>query len=318
MASIVSLTFNPCIDKSFTVPSLVPEKKLPCSAPVFEPGGGGINVARAIKRLGGEALAMYFAGHYNGNLLTTLLAGESIPTRVIEISQSTRENTIVMDRSTNLQYRFNLPGPLIKEPEWRQSLALLEKEADMKYLVVSGSFPPGVPLDILGIMASLAKSKQARLIIDTSGEALKMAAQQEVFLIKPSMNELAFLAGTSDSPKDMEPESLAHAARWVLRQGHCHAVLVSMGARGAILVTRDLILRVNSPEVEVKSTVGAGDSMVAGTVLALSRGKRLEEAALYGVACGTAATLNSGTGLCQLQEVDRLHTQMLLQDNLVT
>lgn len=317
MASIVTVTFNPCIDKSFGVPMMVPEKKLPCTKPIFEPGGGGINVARAIKKLGGDALAIYFGGQYNGNLLTSLLADECVQTKVIAISQSTRENTIVLDQSTNLQYRFNIPGPVVQESEWRQCLTVLEELKDMQYLVLSGSFAPGIPLDILVSIAGIAKKKKVKLIVDTSGEPLKVASQQEVFLIKPSLSELAYLAGGSDLAKYLGPESVEQAARLVISQGHCHAIMVSMGAEGAMLVTRDFIKRIGSPLVEVKSTVGAGDSMVGGMVLALSQGKNLEEAGLYGVASGTAATMNFGTGLCQLTQVQELYDQMLNHYNLV-
>src|SRR5215218_6537420 len=172
MASIITITFNPCIDKSTTVNSIVPEKKLRCAPPKFEPGGGGLNVARAIKKLGGEALAIYPAGGHTGAFLKTLVAAEGLSVHVVSIKNNTRENLIVIDQSTNQQYRFGMPGPEIYEDEWRKCLTYLEQQTDVEFIVASGSLPPGVPAGIFAEMALLAKQKKARFVVDTFGEAL--------------------------------------------------------------------------------------------------------------------------------------------------
>src|SRR6476661_1745846 len=120
--NITTVTFNPCIDKSTIVPQLVPEKKLRCEAPRFEPGGGGINVARAIKKLGGEALAIYPYGGYSGAFLNELLKRENIFTRPVETKSHTRENMIVLEKSSGQQFRFGMPGPVLQSNEWQQCL----------------------------------------------------------------------------------------------------------------------------------------------------------------------------------------------------
>lgn len=308
MSKIITVTLNPAIDKSTTVPVLVSEKKLKCTQPVFEPGGGGINVARAIKKLGGNATALYLAGGYTGTFFTQLLEKEQIDTRVIEIAKHTRENLIVFDSSSNLQYRFGMPGPVVEEKEWKKLLSILEQMDGISYLVASGSVPAGVPVDIFARIASIAKKKKIRCIVDTSGEALQLAASEAVYLLKPNLGELASLVGA----EEIEIGMVNDVAGKLVANGKCEVVVVSMGAAGAMLVTKDEAHRITAPVVKRISTVGAGDSMVAGIVMGLMKNMSMSDAARYGVACGTAATINPGTELCRLEDVERLFPQIQL------
>ena len=301
MPAILTITLNPAIDKSTSVFAVVPDKKMKCSAPVFEPGGGGVNVARAIKKLGGNATAAYLAGGYTGQFYTQLLDKEGIESKVVNIQQHTRENLIVVDSSSGLQYRFGMPGPTIIEPEWKQLLSLIEN-SDAVFIIASGSVPAGVPLDIFARIAAIAKTKNAKLIVDTSGEALKYAANEGVYLLKPNLGELSALVGK----EDLAMERVDDIAKEMIEKNQCEVVVVSMGAAGAMLVTKEEVHLVTPPPVKRKSTVGAGDSMVAGIVWSLAKGKDLLEAVQYGVACGTAATLNPGTALCNIDDVEKL------------
>jgi 6-phosphofructokinase 2 len=303
MSKVITITFSPCIDKSTSVASLVPEKKLKCTAPKSEPGGGGINVARAIKKLGGTATAIYPAGGYTGKFFDKLLADENIPAIIIESKNETRENIIVLDESTNQQYRFGMPGTGLKENEWAEILKIAEEMKDVEFIVASGSLPPGVPLDIYARLAVIAKKKNAKFIADTSGEALKYAADKGVYLLKPNIGELASLAGKTY----LKTSDIFSAAKKIIEKGECEVVVVSMGADGAMLVTKDMVKTFIPPPVERKSTVGAGDSMVAGIVFSLSNKKSLEESVRFGVACGTAATMNPGTELCRRDDVEKIY-----------
>lgn len=303
MAKILTVTFNPVIDKSTTIPALIPEKKLRCSAPKFEPGGGGINVARAIKKLGGEATALYLAGGYTGVFLNELLKREGVTTRPLEISRHTRENLIVLDTSTNQQYRFGMPGPEITEAEWQACLQEIEGEEGLEYIVASGSLPSGVPTDIYARIAAIAKRKGAKLVVDTSGEALQQAAREGVYLLKPNLAELSSLVGK----EEIHAELVDDVAREIIDKGECEIVVTSLGPLGAMLVTREDVVTITPPVVRKRSTVGAGDSMVAGMVLSLSKGRTVAEAAKYGVAAGTAATMNPGTELCHRDDVEKLY-----------
>lgn len=306
MAKIVTVTFNPCVDKGTSISALAPEKKLSCSPPKFEPGGGGLNVSRALKKIGGSSLAVFPAGGYSGRFLEKLVAAEGVPAKTIDIESHTRENLAVLEETTNQQYRFGMPGPELREAEWQKCLDVLEQEEDTAFIVASGSLARGVPLDVYGKIAVIAKRKGAKLIVDTSGAALKHAVDTGVFLIKPNLAELSSLVGK----EEVSVDDVDDAAKEIIHRGQCEVMVVSLGPLGALLVTKDEALQATSPVVKRKSTVGAGDSMVAGMVYYLAQGKSMREVLQYGVACGTAATLNAGTGLCKLEDVERLYNNI--------
>jgi 6-phosphofructokinase 2 len=303
MSKIVTITFSPCIDKGTTVSTLIPEKKLTCTIPKLEPGGGGINVARAIKKLGGEALAIFPSGGYTGKFFNHLLEKEQVPSLIIETENETRENFIVLEEATNNQYRFGMPGTELKEDEWKRCLNVIEEIKDTDFLIASGSLPPGVPADIYARLAKIANRNKTKFVIDTSGEALKQAVEEGVFLLKPNLGELSSLVGK----KELQPDEIQDTAKKIINKGKCQVIVVSMGAEGAMLVTKEEMKKIMPPPVDRKSTVGAGDSMVAGIVFYLSKGKTITEAVQYGVACGTAATMNVGTELCRKKDADQLY-----------
>ena len=306
MKNILTITFNPCIDKSTSVTSLIAEKKLNCSRPTFDPGGGGINVARAIKKLGGEATAIYPAGGYSGKFLKVLLDKENVESLVVDTAQHTRENMIVLDLSSNQQYRFGMPGQELLEEEWTECLQLVE-ETDSEFIVASGSLPPGVPKDIFARIAKIANKSKRKLIVDTSADALAEVLRESLYLIKPNLGELAVLEGK----QHLTIHEVEEAARKVIDQGRCKIVVVSMGSAGAMMATEKEIYQVKAPSVKSITTVGAGDSMVAGIVYSLSTGKTFREAINYGVACGTAATLTPGTQLCKPDDVKKIYEEMI-------
>ncbi|MEX6686856.1 1-phosphofructokinase family hexose kinase [Danxiaibacter flavus] len=304
--SIVTVTFNAAIDKSTTVAGIVPEKKLRCADPLYEAGGGGINVSRAIKKLGGKSAAIYLTGGRSGGLLTEILVDEGVHCIPVETQRETRENFIVFDSTTQLQYRFGMPGTLIEDDEWQECLQMVRTLPDVDYIVASGSLPPGVPVDIFARIASIANNKGARCIVDTSGEALEAVIEEGVFLIKPNLHELAQLVGR----EELQIEDLKAVSQALVSKGCSEVLVVSMGAAGAMLVTADQMHKISAPPVRRKSTVGAGDSMIGGIVFKLDAGARVLEAVQYGVACGTAATMNAGTALCRLQDVEQLFRQI--------
>lgn len=306
MQKIVTLTLNPAIDKSTSVASVIPDKKLRCALPKFEPGGGGVNVSRALKRLGVSSTAIYLAGSYSGKHFQHLLDGEGIESNVIEIAGHTRENLIVMDNAANLQYRFGMPGPLVNEGEWMKSLELFDREKALDYIIASGSLPGGVPSDYYARIAQKAKNMGARLVIDSSGEALKEALEIGVFMIKPNLGELSQLLGV----EEIHEQEAIGASRQIIDKGGSEVVVVSMGASGAILVTKEDVFHSSSPAVKRKSTVGAGDSMVAGMVKALSQQWHWKDVLHYGIATGTATTMNPGTELCRIDDVEKLYAKL--------
>lgn len=308
MQSILTITFSPCIDKSFSVAELLAEKKLRSSIPKTEPGGGGINVARVLTRLGANAIALYPSGGYTGRALDELIAKEQVRAIPVKTQNETRENIIVLEKSTNKQFRFTMPATNLTEKEVDRILDHVEGLKKFDFIVVSGSLPPSISPLLFSRINAIVRKKAAKLIVDTSGEMLKHAADAGVYLIKPSISELAGLAGK----ECLSVDEIASAAQEIIRTKKCEIVVVSMGGAGAMLITEDQKISIIPPAVEIKSTVGAGDSMVAGIVFALSRGKNIETAVRYGVACGTATTLNSGTELCHVEDVERLFNQICL------
>jgi 6-phosphofructokinase 2 len=209
---------------------------------------------------------------------------------------------IVLDRATNQQYRFGMPGQHLSEIEWQQCLRAIE-ESRSDYIVASGSLPPGVPLDIFARISAIAKRTNRKLIVDTTEEALLPALKEGVYMIKPNIGELSRLTGK----EELQADEIEPAAVSLITKYDCEIVVVSLGASGAMLVSGEDVFKIAAPVVKIKSTVGAGDSMVAGIVFSLSKGKNLPEALQYGVACGTAATLSNSTGLCKKEDVERLY-----------
>jgi 6-phosphofructokinase 2 len=310
MAKIITLTLNPAIDKTTYTAKVVPEKKLSCTHPIYHPGGGGINVSRALANLGAYSTPVYLAGGTSGNHFQQLLAKEQIASIIVPIEGNTRTNLTVVEVSTGLQFRFGMVSPPIKESEWQFCLQILEQQLDFDYIIASGSIPPEVPMDFFGRVAAIAKAKNARLIIDTSGEALQQAMKVGVFMIKPNLTELSALYGKETLPIDQVKE----AAQSIIAAGACTAMAVSMGPDGALLIAKDDYIHIPSPVVTVKSTVGAGDSMVAGIVYGLSNNWNWQDIIGYGVACGSAATLNEGTQLCKKEDVERLYAEIRAGD----
>lgn len=300
---IATLTLNPALDKSTAIDSLKPEKKLRCDEPRFDPGGGGINVSRAIKILAGESLAIYAAGGYEGEKLKELLNDEGIKQEIIAMDKPTRENLVVFERTTSNQYKFGMPGSNLSESEIKKCMDTIKNlPVEVEYLVLSGSLPPGVPYDLYGKLAEIARNKKIKCIVDTSGKALVKAAEAGVYLMKPNLGELSELAGKEEI-SGIEQEEIA---KKLIKEGKAEILIVSLGPRGAMLITKDIIEYIVPPTVKQSSTVGAGDSMLGSLILSLSRGDSLEDALKWGVAAGTAATITPGTELCRKKDVENI------------
>lgn len=301
---IVTVTINPAIDRATTLQKLVPDKKLRCTDPLVEAGGGGINVSKALKVLGADSLAIFPAGGTNGNLLQQLLASAHIRYDVIQTEAETRENFTVTERFTNAQYRFVTPGgPLSREEVEKCLQAIRNTYPVPRIIVASGSLAPGVPEDFYARIARLAKKQGIKFIVDTSGRTLQLALQEGVYLFKPSFSELCSLAGR----ESLQLEEVEAVAKSVFENSNCEVLVVSMGPAGAWLVTKDISGHIPAPQVEAVSTVGAGDSMVAGIVWMLAQGEPLSACVRFGVACGSAATMNPGTQLFKKEDVLKLY-----------
>lgn len=277
-----------------------------CENLLVQPGGGGINVARAIRRLGGQAVALFPCGGANGLQLKKLLAEENVAYIAVAIDGDTRENLIVKDSATGLQYRLNMPGPVLADKACQALLQAVESQPRLDFLVVSGSLAPGMKPDIFDELAAIAIRKKARLVVDTSGEGLRRALFCGAWLAKLSVHELASLAGRKELGS---MEEIRCAAGLIVERG-APQIVVSLGAGGALWMTGEHQGLISAPSVKTMSTVGAGDSMVAGMVWSLAIGKQFPEAVRYGIACGTAATMHPGTSLFENSDVNPLLEQI--------
>ncbi len=304
MNTIATLTMNPALDLSTATERVFHTQKLRCGPPRYDPGGGGINVARVVQILGGQVTAVYPAGGLVGEMLRNSLDAIGLDQRVIPISGLTRESFTVDEACTGKQYRFVLPGPELLPSEVQQCLdAVAALDPPPAYLVASGGLPPNVDgFKLSEEIAKLAERIGARLILDTS-QAMRYAPPRGVFLMKPNREELSGMAGQPCETRDQQ----VAAARSVVRDGRAAVVIVSLGAEGALLVTDTLAEHFPTPSVRVRSAVGAGDSMVGAIVFALDRGWNLTDSIRYGVAAGAATLMTPGTELCHRDDVERLY-----------
>jgi 6-phosphofructokinase 2 len=310
---ILTITLNPTVDYSTTAPEVLPELKLRCSEPHVDPGGGGINVARAVRQLGGQATALIAIGGGAGAQLLQLLALEGVPTVAFQGPGESRLSFSVSDLADAQQYRFVMPGPDWTEADVECGLASIDQAAGAGTLVVlSGSQPPGVAKEFPSILADHVRGREARLIVDTSGPALHnlvQAPHDAIHVLRMDGPEAEELAGR---PLPGRADTAAFASELVAR-GVAHNVIVARGADGSILSTEAGAWHAVGAPVEVVSKVGAGDSFVGAFTLALARGEPLGECLRWGVAAASAACTTVGTRLCELELVERLLEECVLE-----
>lgn len=306
MQIIATLTLNPAIDAAYEVDKMHPTHKMRSHEERYDPGGGGINVARVVAELGGMVRAYYAAGGPTGAALGGLLDVEGLPKHLIPINGATRLSATVRESETGDEYRIVPRGPNLSESEWQNCLAEVETmQCDI--LVASGSLPDGAPEDFYRRAAAIAAKRGIKFILDSSGRGLKHAlGDANILLIKPSRGELRTLVGKS---LDSEPEIVA-AARDLVATGAVQNVAVTLAHDGAILVTSAGTYRLPALPIEVRSSVGAGDSFLGAMVVALSQDKSVTEAFRFGLAAGTAAVMSPGTQLCSNDAVRRLFAQV--------
>jgi 6-phosphofructokinase 2 len=308
MPPVVTLTVNPALDLTVSVDRVVSGPKLRCGTARLDPGGGGINVARVLHRLGTPTVALYAVGGLTGERLRELIDREGFAHRPIAIADETRQSFTAHENSTGKQYRFVLPGPKLSANEWQGLLETTVEMAEKADLVVaSGSLCPGMPDDFYARVAKALDQQGVRMILDSSGPGLLTTLDQaHVHLVKPNMHEIVELAGE----EPVWPEGQADWASALIARGKADVVVVTHGAEGALVVTRDRRTRVRPPAMQVLSAIGAGDSFIAGLCAALARGQSAAEAGVLGMAAAAATLLTPGTALCDPDVVERLRAEI--------
>ncbi len=314
MTDFLTLTLNPALDLSTTTAHLEHTHKLRCGPMLRHPGGGGVNVARVLQRLQADVQAWHLSGGVTGAHTCQLLAAEGVPMHALPIAGTTRENMSVVETRSGHEYRFVLPGPCVSEPEWQDCLAQLATQTP-RWLVASGSLPPGVPDDfyarlIAQTRANSTHAGHSRIVLDTQGPALVAALQAGVYLVKPSLRELRELTGAALT----DAAQWRAAARALVRSGQAEMVALSAGEHGAVLATREGVWQASAlPIAALSGTTGAGDCFLAALLWALDQGAAPGEALRWGVAAGSASLLAPGSALAEACEVQRLQPQVVLQ-----
>lgn len=303
---IITLTLNPSVDLAYEAEAVRPIRKIRTFGETVDAGGGGVNVSRVVRELGGDTLAVVTSGGGAGRFLTDLLTAAGTPHRCVPIRGRTRISQVVQDRSSGLEYRFVPEGPVLEESEWRAALSALAEEAG-SWVVLSGSLPQGVPGDVWTQAIGEARARGQKVVLDSSGPALRAALDAGgVELVKPSQGEFEALVGR----ELREADAIATAAMALARSGAARLVAVTLGHRGAVLASAEQSWRLPAPDVPVRGASGAGDSFVGAMTLALARGSPPEDAFVWGSAAGGATVAASGTAHARRKEVEALYAEM--------
>lgn len=303
MTAVVTFTPNPALDLLTHIDRVSPTHKMRCSQVITHPGGGGVNVARVLHRMGISVTAVYPCGGVIGQAHHRLLHAEGVRSHVIPIDTETRESFSVHETKSGEDYRFVLPGPELSQEQWRACLDYVCQHWPRQFLVLSGGLAPDMPDDTYAQLVLAAHGAQVPVVLDTNGPALARALQAGgVALFKPSMSELRSLTGAGLQDSDQ----CVAAARGLILAGQAQRVAVSLGHQGALLVTAQGAWRAPALQVPVQTTIGAGDSFVGGMVYGLCQGMSDAQAFHWGMAASAAALLSPGTPLCQWNDCQRL------------
>ncbi|WP_299361094.1 hexose kinase [uncultured Paracoccus sp.] len=309
---ILTVTLNPALDLATSAARVVPELKLRCDAPLVDPGGGGINVSRAIDRMGGRSTAFVALGGPTGARNESLIRETGLDLVRMDTPGDTRQSLSVTDRETGGQYRFVLPGPDWTDHEVAAALQTIAGAVpDRGLVVLSGSNPPGVPAEFASLLADHLRERSLRLVVDTSGAALAAVATARgapVTVLRMDAAEAEALFGSSLSMR----ADTAGFARALAASGAAEAVIIARGADGNIIATADGSWHAEAAPVTVVSKVGAGDSFVGGFALAMARGWDAPDALALGAAAASATCLTPATELCHAVDVERLFAQRVV------
>ncbi|MEO0423353.1 MAG: 1-phosphofructokinase family hexose kinase [Pseudomonadota bacterium] len=314
---IRTLTLSPALDIGADIARMRPFSKLRSGPARHEPGGGGINAARAIHRVGGEVCAVFPADAATGERLLTLLAGEDVPAVRVPADTPVRESLSLWVREQQETYHVVTPGGDL-DPVAAQACvgALLESSAPVEWVVLSGSLPPGVETDYYGRVARAAGERGVRVVLDTHGEALVAALRSPVFAIKPNLREFGELVGERLVAEDRA--GIERAARTLMARAPLEVLLLTLGPHGAMVTTSDRCHWLRAPTVRTVSAVGCGDSFLGVFTQAVASGRTPVDAARLGIAAGASAACTPGSALFVADDLERLEGEALTEPRVPT
>ncbi len=306
---VATVTLNPAIDRTVTIPNFAAGKVNRVEQMEQNPGGKGVNVASILADFGHTVAVTGFLGSENAISFEELFTRKRIADHFVRIAGQTRVGIKISDpvqqETTDINFPGQAPTPADVDTLFQRLAAL-----DAKWFILAGSIPPGVAPTIYRDLVMTLKQQGRNVALDTSGDALRYALDAAPTIIKPNVHELEEIVGTSLAT----PEAIVEAARSFLARG-TRLVAVSMGAQGACFVTTDSVVMARPPRVEVKSTVGAGDAMVAGIVAGQLRGLPLAECARRATACSMDAIMHIGSGLSSVAAVEALTSHVAVEEH---
>ncbi len=304
---IATLTLNPCLDVSYEFPTLIPDQKVRADHTRFDPGGNGINVGRALKRLGVRATSFAILAGEIGLLVQRLVANELDDFEAVRIPGETRINCTILEKNPRAQYELDGIGPEVPPEALREIEERFVEASAGGFGVLTGSLPAGVPTKVYADIVEMLHEAGAKPVVDTKGEMLEMALEQHPFLIKPNRYELEMFCGR----KLLSLDDVLQEARKV--QEKSTYVCVSLGEDGALLVGPEGAYHATAPRVKVRSTVGAGDSLVGGLVAGFAQGMPMEDVLRLAVACGSGTASKPGTQLFDPEEIENLQEDVTVR-----
>lgn len=311
-ADILTVTLNPTIDFSTSANRVQTDHKIRCDEPLRDPGGGGVNVARAIRILGGDACAFTAVGGYMGQTLLGMLADEGVRVHPFQVAGETRESMAVIERKSGKQYRFVMPGPEWDAGQVDRALAdICTVVPAGGFVVLSGSTPPGVPDNFAARLARAIAGTGARMIVDTSTRALRLLASdpsEPPYLLRMDKAEAEQLAGAPLESVD----ALAEFAHVLVVRGVAQVVVLALGSKGSVLISKDEGWHAAAADVPVRSKAGAGDSFVGALTLALAQGDAAPLALQKGAAAASAAVMTDATRLCVREQAEALLAECVM------
>ena len=304
---IYTITQNPALNRTVEVEEIIYDDVNEIMEQKNSAGGKGIDVSRVIKELGGQSVALGFIGGYNGLEFEGGLVNEGIVCDFTRINDEIRSNIIIYQRKKNLQTLLSTHGPEVKPFEVSALYNKIREVPAESYVVLGGSMPKGMSDNFFAQLITTLKEKGVKVILDADEEVLARGVNAGPFLIKPNIHEFGRLIGKNIT----DIEEVFEEAKAYLNV--VDYIVVSAGARGVAGISKEGSYHVLPPKVKVRSSIGAGDSLVAGIVFVLSKGGSFEDALALGVACGTASTLNPGNRLCTKEDIDIIKKDIIIK-----
>ncbi|MCC5854143.1 MAG: 1-phosphofructokinase family hexose kinase [Idiomarina sp.] len=314
---VVTFTMNPAIDVFGVTDEIFDDSKSRCDRSSIAPGGGGINVARNLQRMGTKATAVFPIGGVNGELLKKLLDRDHTPYLAVPIQEETRQNFAITERKNKVMHHFVFRGPVLSQQEWQAcQQALLNIEPQPSFLVLSGSIPDTVPSSFYNDVVSQVHERGTKVILDTSGKALSETLFCGAYLAKLNRKEFSSLGYNEDD----DVETLCQQMVELVERGAVEVLIVTLNRGGAVLVSRDHTdhpgqrVFFAAPQVHIVSHVGAGDSFVSALAHQLNLGTPLIEATRYGVAAASVTVQLEGNQLDDLEWLERMVKEIEVQE----